>query len=122
MPGGAGGIGFLLKIPGGGGGCFQEGEEPGGCLWRIGEFGGGGGLNIFFGAETSTKNCKQPGLKTRLATPRWTFRIFCIFFLLGGGEGGVQGDRRGDGGFLLKIRGGGGGLDGRNRAIQIENR
>ena len=27
-----GGIGFLLKIPGGGG-CFQEGEGPGGCLW-----------------------------------------------------------------------------------------
>ena len=32
-------------------------EGPGGCLRRIGEFGGGGAkyLNIFLGAETSTK-------------------------------------------------------------------
>ena len=46
---------FLLKIPGGGGGCFPGGAEwPGRCLRRIGEF--GGGLNFFFfGAETSTK-------------------------------------------------------------------
>ena len=42
--GAGGGIGFLLNIPGG--------EGPGGCLRRIGEFFGGGGLNIFFGAET----------------------------------------------------------------------
>ena len=42
-PGGGGRIGFLLKIPRGGGGCFLEGEGPGGCLWRIGEFFGGGG-------------------------------------------------------------------------------
>ena len=34
----------------------------------------------------------------------WTFRIFCIFFLLGGGEGGVWGGRGGG----LKIPGGGG--------------
>ena len=33
---------FLLTIPRGGGG-FQEGEGPGGCLRRIGEFWGGGG-------------------------------------------------------------------------------
>ena len=36
-----GGIGFLLKVPG-------VSERPGACLWRIGESGGGGGLNIFF--------------------------------------------------------------------------
>ena len=39
---GTGGMGFLLKIPGGG-------------VSRTGEFFGGGGLNIFFGAEMSTK-------------------------------------------------------------------
>ena len=52
-----GGIGFLLKIPGEGGGRLfarrGRGQE-GACgefwtFWR-----GGGGLNIFFGAETST--------------------------------------------------------------------
>ena len=38
----------------------------------------------------------------------WTFRIF-FCFLLGGGEGGVRGARKGAGvGFLLKIAGGGG--------------
>ena len=44
------GGGFLLKIPGGGGGSPGGGgaEGPGGCLRRIGEF-GGWGLNIFFG-------------------------------------------------------------------------
>ena len=48
------GVDFLLKIRGvgspGGGGA----EGPGGCLRRIWEF-LGGGLNIFFGAEMSTK-------------------------------------------------------------------
>ena len=36
---------FLLKIPGEGGGSPGGGgaEGPGGCLRRIGEFGGGGG-------------------------------------------------------------------------------
>ena len=44
--GGGGRVRFLLKIPGGGpGGGGAEG--PGGCLWRIGES-GGGGLDIFF--------------------------------------------------------------------------
>ena len=42
-----------------GGGVLQEGEGPRGregrCLWRIGEFGRGGWLNIFLGAELSTK-------------------------------------------------------------------
>ena len=39
-----------MKILGGGGGSPGGGgaEGPGGCLRRIGEFGGGGGLNIFF--------------------------------------------------------------------------
>ena len=42
------GIGFLLKIPGGGG-CFRGGGEgPGGCARRIVESFWGGGLNIFF--------------------------------------------------------------------------
>ena len=41
--GGRGGSVFLFKITGQGGGCFQEREGPGGCLERIGEFGGGGG-------------------------------------------------------------------------------
>ena len=31
-----------------GGGGLQEGKGPGGRLRRIGDFGGGGGLNIFF--------------------------------------------------------------------------
>ena len=44
--GGGGAVGFLLKIPGGGG--FQEGEGPGGCR-QIGYFwGGGGGAKFFF--------------------------------------------------------------------------
>ena len=38
--------------------------------------------------------------------PWWTFRIFFIFFLLGGGEGGVRGAGKGRGcDFLLKIPG-----------------
>ena len=49
-----GGGNFLLKMPGGGSG-FQEG--PRGRQGACSESGnlGGGGLNIFFGAETSTK-------------------------------------------------------------------
>ena len=54
-----GGIGFLIENPrrGGGGSRRGMGRGPGGCLRRIGEFflGGGGGFNIFFRAETSTK-------------------------------------------------------------------
>ena len=53
---GVGGVDFLLKIPKGGGVGSPGGggaEGPGGCLRRIGDL--GGGLNIFFGAETSTK-------------------------------------------------------------------
>ena len=41
-----GGLVFYWKSQEGGG--FQEGEGPRGCLRRIGEFLGGGGLNIFF--------------------------------------------------------------------------
>ena len=51
---GVGGIGSLLKIPGGGG-VFQEQEGPGGCLRRIGDFWGGGANIFFFGAETFIK-------------------------------------------------------------------
>ena len=45
---GVGGVGFLLKMPGGGGVSQQRGgggaEGPGGCLRGI----WGGGVNIFF--------------------------------------------------------------------------
>ena len=40
-----GGFDFYGKSQEGG---LQEGEGPGGCLRRIGDFGAGGGLNIFF--------------------------------------------------------------------------
>ena len=48
--GGGGGFGFLLKIPGRGGGFWQEGwEGPGRREGVCREFGGiGGGLNFFF--------------------------------------------------------------------------
>ena len=46
-PGQGRGTGFLLKITRGGGGGFQEGEGPGGCLRRIGEFCGGEGAKYF---------------------------------------------------------------------------
>ena len=58
------------EAPGGGGGLVsywksQEGGVPrrggakglGGCCGKLGDFWGGGGLNIFFRAETSTKVC-----------------------------------------------------------------
>ena len=55
--GGAGRWGgrFLIANPRGGGSPEGGGAEgPAGCLWRIGEW--GGGLNIFFfGAEMSIK-------------------------------------------------------------------
>ena len=38
-------------------------------------------------------------------TTWWTFRIFFNFFLIGGGEGGVRGGRRGGICFLSKISG-----------------
>ena len=53
-----GGIGFLLKIPGGGGEGFQEREGPRGregVCSKLGNLGGGGAKYFFFGAETSTK-------------------------------------------------------------------
>ena len=54
---GGGGVDFLLK---GGGSPERDGAEgPGGCLRRIGEL--GGGLNIFFGAEMSTKQGSRCG-------------------------------------------------------------
>ena len=51
---GAGG-GLLLKIPGGGGGVLPGGRGRGARGWEgvCGDF--GGGLNIFFGAESPTK-------------------------------------------------------------------
>ena len=56
---GGGGIGFLLKMPGGGGGVLQEGEGPRGREGVCGELGnygtGGGAKYFFFGAEMSTK-------------------------------------------------------------------
>ena len=41
VPGRGVGLGFSLKIPGGGGGCFQEGEGPEGVCGKSGKFGGG---------------------------------------------------------------------------------
>ena len=59
---GGGGIDFLLKIPGGGGGGLQDRRGRGAgrvsaVTWGILR-GGGGGQNIFFGAEMSTKEPK----------------------------------------------------------------
>ena len=49
-PGGGGGIGFLLKIPRGGG-ISRRGRGREGVCGELGYFGGGGGLNIFFRAR-----------------------------------------------------------------------
>ena len=52
-----GGVRFLLKIPGGGGG-LEEGEGPRGregVCGELGNLGGGGAKYFFFGAEMSTK-------------------------------------------------------------------
>ena len=51
-----GGEPFFIENPRRGGGFPGGAEGPGGCLWRIGEFGGGGAKFFFFGAETSTKS------------------------------------------------------------------
>ena len=48
---GVGGIGFLLKIPGGGVSSTGGAEGPGGCLRRIGEFLGGGAKYFFSGPK-----------------------------------------------------------------------
>ena len=45
-----GGDRFFIEIPRGGGG-FEEGEGPGRCLRRIGDFFWRGGANIFFRAR-----------------------------------------------------------------------
>ena len=47
------GVRFLMKISGGGGGSpgGRGVEGPGGCLRRMGNLGGGGGLNIFLGGR-----------------------------------------------------------------------
>ena len=56
---GVGGVGFLLKIPGGGGG-FQEGEGPRGREGGIGRiFGGGGGVWERVGPQQDRKT-QQP--------------------------------------------------------------
>ena len=57
---GGGGISFLLKVPGGGG-VLQDGR--GGGTGRVSAaklffFWEGGGLNIFFGSEMSTRICE----------------------------------------------------------------
>ena len=46
---------FFIEIPGGGSPGGRGAEGPGRVSGRIGEFGGGGGLSIFFRAEMSTK-------------------------------------------------------------------
>ena len=48
------GVVFFENPRRGGSPAWGGAEGPGGCLQRIGEF-GGGGLNFFFGAEMSTK-------------------------------------------------------------------
>ena len=49
---------IFIENPRGVGGSPGEGgaEGSGGCLRRIGELGGGGGLNVFFVAELATKS------------------------------------------------------------------
>ena len=64
-----GGVGFLLKIPRGGGG-FQEGEGPGGYLRRIGDFGGGGGL-IFF-SQKYASHPRPPHTRQKYEQTFWT--------------------------------------------------
>ena len=50
---------FFIENPTRGGGV-DFGEGSGGCLWRIGEFlGGGGGLNIFFRARNVHQDYKR---------------------------------------------------------------
>ena len=48
-----GGIDFLLRIPGGRGGAGSRSgaEGPGGCLWRTGDFWGGGAKYFFSGPK-----------------------------------------------------------------------
>ena len=48
---------FLLKIPWGWGSCRRGGGRRGARRVFAGNLGGGGGLNIFFGAEIPTKTC-----------------------------------------------------------------
>ena len=56
-PPGGGGVDFLLKIPEGGGSPGGEGAEgPGGCLRRIGDFGGGGAKYFFRGRNVHYVN------------------------------------------------------------------
>ena len=82
-PGGGRGSIFKLKFPEGGGVSRTGGAEgPGGCLWRIGEFGEGGGLNIFFRG----RNVHQEKL---LAVFDWLLLIFvcCRVFPVSGDHG-----------------------------------
>ena len=71
-----GGVDFLLKIPGGGSPGGRGAEGPGGCLRRIGDFGGGGEAKyfFFFGAEMSTKILSElqthPNLHSPLVTQK----------------------------------------------------
>ena len=68
MPGGRG-IHFLLKIPGGGGRGVSGGAEgPGGCLRRIGEFGGGAKF-IFLGGPK-----RPPRMLLHTYSTRWNFQ------------------------------------------------
>ena len=56
VPRGGGGIGFLLKIPGGGS-PSRRAKGPGACLRGI--WGGRGANNFVFGAEIPTKRKKS---------------------------------------------------------------
>ena len=73
-----GGVGFLLRVPGGGAFQGEGAKGPGGCLRRIGEL-GGGGLNIFFGGRNVLQAMNGGSSAPYLA---WTpcVPLFCALF------------------------------------------
>ena len=66
---GGGEVRFLLKIPGGLSPEGRGAEGPGGCLRRIGDLGGGGGVNFFFSGLNVHQETKA-SIKTRTAIYR----------------------------------------------------
>ena len=76
VSGGAGGVVFLLKIEGGGW-LFEEEEAGGWGGKRLGDVcgEGGGGINIFFGAEIPTKQCFPPQKKCLQVTLQGALQV-----------------------------------------------